>query len=106
MKKIICQQCGKKMSRHPSARFCFECVEKRRIESEERRLVRKKEGFTKECIFCGLKTEEIHHADMDKENDNKFNLIPLCRKCHRKIHALIIKPILKRYGKRNKSKRK
>ena len=93
---ITCQDCGKKVYRYPSAKFCFECIEKHQKEEEKIRRIRKRKGFGEKCIFCGKKVEEIHHADMNKNNDRKDNLIPLCRKCHKKIHSLILKPIIKR----------
>ena len=92
---ITCQDCGKRVYRYSSAKFCFDCVEKHQREGEKIRRMRKLKGFKEECLFCQNKMEEIHHADMNKDNNNSNNLIPLCRKCHRKIHSLIIKPILK-----------
>lgn len=42
------------------------------------------------CQECGVKEESlkyklsVHHIDFDKHNNNKNNLICLCRKCHAK----------------------
>lgn len=103
--RIICQECGKTIFRETrGTKFCFECSGERAKAQQRERDRIKREGYGNECIFCGLKMEHIHHADMDRKNNNKSNLLPLCIKCHKKVHALIIKPILKRYGKRNKTK--
>lgn len=37
------------------------------------------------CAKCGGVAEEIHHIDRNKYNNDFFNLLPLCRKCHREI---------------------
>lgn len=50
------------------------------------------------CIFCGDDNFQIHHKDMDKSNNNKNNLVPLCVKCHAKVHYKIIRPILNKHG--------
>lgn len=34
------------------------------------------------CKLCGVKAEVVHHIDKDSSNNNKDNLMPLCRKCH------------------------
>ena len=45
------------------------------------------------CYFCN--TDEnlcVHHIDVDRKNNQKSNLITLCRSCHTKIHQTL-KPI-------------
>lgn len=46
------------------------------------------------CALCGTdKTAngsrgmDVHHIDYNKENLNQWNLIPLCRVCHGKMHG-------------------
>jgi len=41
------------------------------------------------CPTCKLKRcDEIHRIDKNKENNDKRNLMFLCRKCHIKLHYL------------------
>jgi len=44
------------------------------------------EAWGKNCLNCGKTKEEmqigIHHIDKNRKNNNPFNLIPLCNKCH------------------------
>ena len=98
MKQIICKDCGNKLYRSSPAKFCFECITKHERDGERERYTRNIKGFKKECIFCQKELEQIHHADLNPKNNNSKNLIPLCLKCHKKIHYLIIKPILKAAG--------
>ena len=42
--------------------------------------------YTKGCTICYEKAEVIHHKDKNSHNNNPENLLPLCRKCHTKIH--------------------
>lgn len=46
------------------------------------------------CALCGidetangLRVMDVHHIDYDKENLEQWNLIPLCRMCHGKMHG-------------------
>lgn len=42
------------------------------------------------CIFCKSKKHlVIHHKDLDRSNNNKGNLVCVCRRCHSKLHNLI-----------------
>ena len=49
-------------------------------------MVRKRDNFT--CQNCGIKESDykellsVHHIDHDKQNNNLYNLISLCRNCH------------------------
>jgi len=66
--------------------------------------------FNRKCYICGKSEEEqmkeqkengkrqfrlsVHHIDADKEqgcNGKKWKLVPLCLKCHRKVHNHKIK---------------
>lgn len=41
-----------------------------------------------ECHLCGaVENIDVHHIDGDQDNDHMSNLIPVCRTCHREIHA-------------------
>lgn len=41
----------------------------------------------KECCLCYSKGPlEMHHKDHDRDNNNRLNLIIICRKCHRWWH--------------------
>jgi hypothetical protein len=46
--------------------------------------------FNNKCCFCGKRKYkrklDIHHIDHIKNNCNKNNLIPLCRRCHIALH--------------------
>jgi len=69
--------------------------------------------FNRKCFICGKSEEEqmkemkekgkrqfrlsVHHIDADKEqgcNEKPFKLIPVCLKCHNKIHNHKIKVII------------
>jgi len=48
----------------------------------------------KTCRKCRCSSRlDIHHIDMDKNNNNLNNLILLCKDCHRKLHAFTIQQI-------------
>lgn len=41
------------------------------------------------CYVCGARADEIHHCmhGPDKKLSEKYGLmVPLCRKCHSKVH--------------------
>jgi DNA-binding Xre family transcriptional regulator len=38
------------------------------------------------CALCGAKATEIHHKDGSKSNHKTDNMLPLCHKCHMKLH--------------------
>jgi len=45
-----------------------------------------------ECKICGSNEKlEVHHIDENKHNNNCFNLITICKKCHTKITFGFIK---------------
>lgn len=39
------------------------------------------------CQMCGGEAKLVHHKDNSKDNHSKDNLIPMCYKCHRQLHA-------------------
>jgi hypothetical protein len=44
----------------------------------------------KKCAICGgAEGLEIHHADKNRHNDELGNLLPLCKRCHESIHAML-----------------
>jgi hypothetical protein len=94
----LCIDCNKNISKsHSNTLRCFDCARAREKIVAKESYIRSKQGFPKECLFCKNKAENIHHADMDRTNNEKKNLIPLCMSCHKKIHAFILKPIIKKY---------
>ena len=38
------------------------------------------------CEVCGNKAVDIHHIDINRNNNNIENLIALCRRCHQDAH--------------------
>ena len=40
------------------------------------------------CYFCLMKAMDIHHIDLNRQNNSSENLIPLCRSCHNKVHRI------------------
>jgi hypothetical protein len=45
---------------------------------------------TKNCQHChDAPYEETHHINMDHEDHRIENLLPVCRKCHKKLHAQV-----------------
>ena len=58
---------------------------------------------TKECIICGFdKIVDLHHIDLNKQNNSPKNLTGLCPNHHRMIHNYNFRPeifkILKEKG--------
>lgn len=45
--------------------------------------------FDYQCILCnhGPQNLEVHHLDNNSKNDEPFNLIPVCKKCHVFLHS-------------------
>lgn len=42
-----------------------------------------------ECYFCGrTNSVDIHHLDRNHDNNDKKNLIQLCRSCHKRLHYI------------------
>ncbi len=47
-----------------------------------------KKVLNKKCYFCQLFAKEIHHIDENRGNNACGNLVPLCKKCHEKLHRI------------------
>ncbi len=49
---------------------------------------RKIMAHIKKCHMCGgTRILEVHHKDRDRKNNDKNNIVKLCKKCHVKIHV-------------------
>lgn len=93
------------MGRDTAAQLCLDCLTSSKY---ARKLKRKREGrvgVKQYCIFCGKEQEHIHHLDLDRQNNNSENLISVCYKCHRIIHYLILKFVLKKIIQKLKENR-
>jgi len=45
------------------------------------------EEYGERCMYCGSGEKiEVHHKNGDRNDNRLRNLIPLCKKCHRKLH--------------------
>jgi 5-methylcytosine-specific restriction endonuclease McrA len=46
--------------------------------------------FNYRCTLCKIKnfSNHVHHADFNRLNDDFFNLICLCSRCHKIVHKL------------------
>ena len=51
---------------------------------ELRTTIRKRDGFC--CFICKKNGFSVHHIDYNKRNNEKDNLVTLCRKCHGKTN--------------------
>lgn len=98
-KEIICVICDRKLNVRKSSRqkYCQKCsaktAAKRRIgKSSIRKNLRgyrkiALEFFKEECQCCKVnKYIDIHHIDKNKKNNSLENLLPLCKRCHMKLH--------------------
>lgn len=43
--------------------------------------------FSDRCFLCGELGYEIHHIDYNKDNNDKNNLMLLCKSCHAKTNS-------------------
>ncbi len=41
------------------------------------------------CAICGCEAVLVHHKDGSRDNHAPNNLLPLCQKCHSKLHSKI-----------------
>lgn len=68
-------------------------------------------GHNKRCACCGASAEHIHHI-IPRANKllrwDVNNLLPLCAKCHQRVHdrkeRFIISPVRRKYLKEMKNK--
>jgi len=102
MKTIICSICGKKKRANAPAKYCFECARKKQ---KQNRLSKKNIIISDRCAFCDKKREHIHHTDLDKNNNELLNLLPLCWSCHSRVHSFILKPFIQKIVNNLKEKR-
>lgn len=115
-KRTFCKQCGKEMTdglRHHRITCSRECAGRwfsehysgenspiwkggRKGQHKEyppewteslKQSIRDRDNNT--CQICGVSRKglSVHHIDEDKQNCEPENLITLCRKCHRNVHA-------------------
>jgi hypothetical protein len=109
--KGLCYTCYKKLKWKPKIQICKRC--KRKIPIHAKNLcagcynytfhLEKNKAYnhrkssnvdlktyrkvTKECVICGFsKIVDLHHIDLNKQNNNPKNLIGLCPNHHRMIH--------------------
>ena len=63
------------------------------------------------CIVCGFVSvsNHVHHLDENTDNNDAFNLVPVCVDCHKMIHSAKFKimitnvnPILNELHRLNK----
>ena len=99
MSHIICQQCGKKANRYPTARFCFSCVEQRGSSRSEkwrkenpqavRAMLAVSEAIFRgqlpmiknktKCVDCGETATVYDHRDYAKP----LEVEPVCGSCNK-----------------------
>lgn len=104
---VVCIECGKVISKSKrNARRCRKCASQytvwntaQMIEAAQSRDCRPqtargrmscqmhKKNFCEECGRDGGWLE-IHHIDKDPWNNSKDNLLTLCGKCHKRVHAI------------------
>lgn len=73
-----------------------------------RKLAFEKYGKKEECFHCGTDERiEIHHIDRNRDNNQEWNLRPVCKSCHMKIEHpdSIAKARLKRMENLEKKRR-
>ena len=46
--------------------------------------------FGYKCQICNCSSHKmhVHHLDQDHYNNDAFNLLPLCKDCHIRVHKL------------------
>lgn len=109
--KGLCYLCYKKLNWNPKIQTCKRCKRKRAIHAKglcagcynyafhldkNKAYNHRKSNnvnlktyrkVTKNCVICGFdKIVDLHHIDMNKENNSPKNLIGLCPNHHRMIH--------------------
>lgn len=75
----------------------------RDFDDELKESIRERDGYV--CAVCGRCADDclsVHHIDYDKRNNDRNNLISLCRQCHgktgsnRRFWNIILSPLAKR----------
>ncbi len=70
--------------------------------AREQTSVYNKNLFISSCAICGAECDDVHHIAQQKEanqdgniknfhKNHKYNLVPLCRSCHKKVHEEKVK---------------
>jgi len=90
----LCKQCGDRTRRNGCAIYCFACARHREKVNSRKYYHEKKKGLGKLCLFCKEEDAQVHHADMNRNNNEPINLIPLCNRCHMNVHFKILKPFI------------
>lgn len=99
-----CKRCHKIIrNRDSSAEYCLDCLKlinnERDRQAHQELRTKLKKHLNQRCAFCKNKGSEKHYLDLDKKNNNRENVIKVCRSCHIKIHRLILNPFLKQMVK-------
>lgn len=99
----VCKRCKRKITLH-AKNLCAGCYNylfhldnnkaynQRKSNNVDLQTYRK---TTKECVICGFdKIVDLHHIDLNKQNNSPKNLIGLCPNHHRMIHNYNFRPEL------------
>ena len=91
---ITCIRCGTKVQRYHTALYCYECLGMLQKQySKNYRQEKILKLFAKEkgrCLFCSKKPIDIHHRNLNRHDNRKYNLIPLCSRCHKILHSRVL----------------
>ena len=78
---------------------------KNRIYHAPHRRAYTESGGKWECCKCGSTWDDgvqldVHHKDMNNENNDPSNLVCLCKECHDSLHRTLIKEVIPELMKR------
>ena len=86
--RYACSQTGKKAQRRADHKYCAANPEKRHAKDAVHHAIIAGRLFPASrftCVQCGKKAQQYHHRNgYDKQH--WFDVIPLCRLCHKKLH--------------------
>lgn len=104
--KRFCKRCKKTLKEYQpiNTLYCVKCSGSSEL-AKERSRERQTRFNSKECVFCNQPRNIIHHLDLDRKNNDRNNLLPVCSSCHYKIHYLILKPFVQRMIRELKKER-
>lgn len=97
-----CVGCHKPFETHTTGKRCMDCYWKENEKTgksyaEAKKVAKRLFPGKRICSFCSSEEKvHVHHVDFDKHNQEPYNLILLCAHCHRKVHSMIQRPVLKR----------
>lgn len=93
---IVCKSCGRERP-HKAFGLCDGChmrlhhynvVKSSNAKRDHKISLELYQKLTKECISCGFnKIVELHHLNLNRENNDSKNLIGLCPNCHKMVHS-------------------